>query len=602
MKGEGVRGPSNSTDWRHPRVVTQARIMHRHYDPDQRSDPSFDDRGWQYNTQGLLEADAAGWRHIIRAAVDGIQDDVNDLRPRHLSYQARRDGVRITTGDVRSYLTSHRTSGFTDTEYTGYTLNSIRLRGMDVELAADRHELHVMAGVTPYYLSKSERYIYPRQVYGVRDRYQLVPWYRTGFGAAYARDQDERIEHVNSASQPREFSVLSWEQDITVMPEHWTINTESAYSQTDDNLHPTRFGDNVKLKDWAHHLTSEWRWPALRIVGSYERIGPDFRAPTNVGASGVNSTSVSPDREQLLWRIYPRRAGRLFGHFLYGSTRNNLADDSAVEMTREQWLTAQGGLELPREWPQPDARATLTRTVSVPGNRFSADRRWLYDLEGSLRKRWWDVDWLGGYDYWQVANDGGTDFDDEYRRTWSLQAGRQLWPGGYLGTRGAWAWAQDRFNNATTLRRHTEQEADVTVSSRLWSTASLSLGYTYQDRGAGFVVDPSQTATGGILNTFSASFLWPYHRTLRPGRTLELLPSVHFHYTDASDDLERHPVLSGRLTARYSVRDVYRWELALEHRSDDDDELANARSEEWRVWVALTSKFGPRLAEQTSLR
>ena len=599
---EPAPGTAATTDWRHPRVVTQARFTHRHYDSAQRSDPSFDDLGSQYNTQGLLEADAAGWRHTVRAAVDGIQDDVNDLRPRHVSYQARRDGVRITTGDVRSYLTTHRTSGFTDTEYTGYTLNSIRVRGMDVELASDRNDLHLLAGVTPYYLSPSDEYIYPRQVYGVRDRYRVTPWYRTGFGTAYARDQDERIEHVDAAIQPREFSVLSWEQDLTVIPRHWTINSESAYSDTDDNLRPNRFGDNVKLKDWAHHVTSEWRWSALRVVGSYERIGPQFRAPTNIGSSGVNSTSVSPDREQILWRIYPRRAGRLFGHFLYGSTRNNVAHASDVEMTREEWFTAQGGLELPRGWPQPDARATLTRTVSVPGNRFSAAKHWLYDLEGSLRKRWWDVEWVGGYDYWQIANDGGTGFDNEYRRAWSLEASRQLWPGSYVSTRGAWTRAQDRFNNATTLRRHTEQEASVTASQRLWSTASLSLGYTYQDRGAGFVVDPSQTAAGGVLDTFSASFLWPYRRALRPGCTLELLPSLHYHFTDASDNLERHAVFGTRLTARYTVRDAFRWELALEHRADDDAELSNVKSEEWRVWLALTSKFGPRLTDESAFR
>ena len=115
-------------------------------------------------------------------------------------------------------------------------------------------------------------------------------------------------------------------------------------------------------------------------------------------------------------------------------------------------------------------------------------------------------------------------------------------------------------------------------------------------------MDPSQTAGGGILHTYSTSALWPYTKLLGPGRRLELLPSVHFHYTDASDDLERHPSLSGRMTARYAVRDAWRWELALERRADDDDELAGVASEEWRAWLACTSTFGPRLTDETPLR
>lgn len=600
----GVAASPAPPSARGPRIVTQARIAHRRYDPEQRSDRSLDDLGWQYNTSGLLEADdAAGWRHVVRASVDGIQNDINDLRPRHLSYQTRRDGVRVTTGDIRTYLTSHHTSGITDYEYTGYTLNSVRVRGLDMMLANDRHDLHLVGGVTPYYLSPSDEYIYPRQIYGIRESYRPTAWYRAALGAAYARDFDERIEHVDPAIQPREFSVIAMEQDLTVIPDRWTVNAESAYSVTDDNLQPNRFGDNVKLRGWAHHVRSEWRWAPLRIIGHYERVGPEFRAPANVGANGVNSTTVPPDREHYLLRLYPRRMGPLFGQVVYGGSRNNLDDDASVEMTREEWLTAQGGLALPEPWPQPDARLTLTRTVSVPGasHRFSPDKRWLYNLDTSLRKRWWEIDWTGGYGYWEMTPDDG--YDREYRRTFSLQAGRRLWwPGLYGSSRLAWTRAHDLFNNAT-MRRRTEREANVTLSSRLWSTSSLSVGYTYQDLGVGLLVDPDlQTARGGILHTFSSSFVWPYAKRLRWGRALELFPSLHFHYTDASDDQQRHPALASRFTARYRVRDAYRWELAFEHRMDDDDEIASVSVEEWRVWLALTSKFGPRLADETPFR
>ncbi len=592
-----------------PRVTAQSRVTRRYLDADQHSDQIADERGWEYNNQFVAEEDAAGWRHVLRGSVDGYQDGKNDLRPRQFSYQARREGTRITVGDIRNYLTHHKIVDPSNplSSYTGYTLRSTQLRGLDLQLNTAQNDFHLMAGVAPYFLSPSDEYIYPRQIYGIRDSYTFTPWYRAAVGASYVRDNDRRTEHIDPAIQPRETSILSFEQDLTIIPDHWTLNTENAYSVTDDNLRPDgRFGQNVKLKDFAHSVFSEWRWPAIRVLGSYERIGPDFRAPSDIAATGViNSKNVSADREHVTLRVYPRPMGPLYGDFLYARTRNNLADNSDVEMTREHWFTATGGLRLPNPWPQPDARATLIHTLSVPGSRFSPAYRWVYDLSGNLRKRWAAIDWSGGYQYLEHANDNRTGFDDEYRRTWSLQAGRALWPGGYATTRGAWTRAQDLLNNAT-MRHHTEQEGSVTISSRLWSTASLSAGYTYQDYGAPIVVAPElQTPIlqgGGIVHTVSSSLAWPYTKRFRHDRRLQLIPSLHFHYAVASDDLERHPAIGARMTARYAVRDTWRWEFMLEHRQDDDAQIARVRSQEWRGWLVLTSKFGPAIADESPLR
>ena len=595
-----------------PRITTQSRVTHRHRDAERRSDRTSDERGWEYNNAWMLEADAGGVRHVLRGAVDGYQDGKNDLRPRQFSYQARREGVQLTVGDVRNYLTRHKVFDPVNplTGYTGYTLRSTQLRGVDVQWATERNDLHLMAGVAPYFLSPSDETIYPRQLYGVRESHRFAPWYRAAVGASYVRDDDERQTHIDPVIQPRETSILAFEQDLTLVPDHWEINTESAYSVTDDNLRPDgRFGQNVKLKDFAHHLYSEWRWPAIRAIGTYERIGPDFRAPSDIAAIGtVNSKNVSADREHVSLRVYPRRMGALYGDLLYARSRNNLDDDSAVGMTREHWVTAQGGLELPTGLPQPGVRATFTRSVSVPGTRFSPNARWIYDLDTELRKRWWETEWIGGFQYGQTANDEGTGFDDEYRRSWRLHAGRALWPGGFLSTRGAWARVQDRFDN-TTMRRRTEQEVNITVSSRLWGAATLSAGYSYQDLGAPIVVDPGLVAPtggrvqgGGIIRTVSSTFLWPVTKRFRHGRKLQLTPAISFHTADASDDLEQHPSIGARLTARYDVRDDWRWEFMLEHHQDDDQELSGARSQDWRAWLLVTSKFGPPIADDSPLR
>lgn len=589
-----------------PRAVVQSRATIRNTDAAEHSDQIFDNRGREYNTAFLVEGDADAWRHVLRGAVDGYQDGKNDLRPRQFSYQARTEGIRLTTGDIRQYLTHHKIFDPSNplSSYAGYTLPATQLRGVDVQLTTERNDFHLMAGAAPYFLSPSDEYIYPRTIAGIRESYKVTPWYRAALGASYVRDDDERTEHVNTATQPRETGIMAFEQDLTLIPGHWEVNTEHAYSVTDDNLKPDRFGNNVKLKDFAHHVFSEWRWPAVRVLGAYERVGPDFRAPSDIGATSlIKNQTVSADREHLALRIYPRPLGRLFGNVFYTRTRNNLDNDSEIAQTREHWLTAEGGLRLPDGWPQPGGRATFIRTISVPGSRFGPAFRWAYDLSGELRKRWWETEWTGGYHYWQADNDAETGFDDEYRRTWLLQASRGLWPGAYVSTRGAVTRAQDLFNN-TTMRRRTEREANITWGTRLWSPATISAGYTYRDLGAPFIVEPAaqSTADGGIIHTVSSSLLWPITATFWRGRRLSVTPSVHFFYSDASDDRERHPDIGARMTARYAVRDDWRVEFMLEHRQDDDGDILRVRSQEWRGWLVVTSKFGSPLRDESTFR
>ena len=586
------------------RVTVQSRVTRRHMDAAENADQIFDERGWQYNNLWMAEGDHDGWRHTFRGSVDGYQNAKNDLRLRQTSYQLRRDDARITIGDFRNYLTTHKIVDPSNplASYTGYTLRSTQMRGIDLQLTTDRNDFHLMAGAAPFFLSPSDEYIYPRKIFGIRDSYKLTSWYRAALGGSYVRDDDERIEHIDPAIQPRETGILSFEQDVTLIPGHWAINSEHAYSVTDDNFRPNRFGDNVKLKDFAHSAFSEWRWPAIRILGSYERIGPDFRAPSDIAAIGtISSKYVTADREHLTLRVYPRRIGRLYGNLLYARTQNDLDDDSEVELTREHWMTATGGLQLPKGWPQPGFRTTFIRTISVPGSTFSADKRWLFDLLGELRYRGWETDWTAGYQFQEV--DAQTiGFDDDYRRTYHLQASRGLWPGGYLSTRWAWSDVHDRFNN-TTPRQYSTQEAGATLSSRLWSTASLSASFTHQDLGTPFVNDPVlQSPGGGIVDTISSAFVWPYTKRFRGGRTLSLMPSLHVHHVDASDDLQQHPTVGARFTARWAVRNDWRWEFLLEHRQGDDQELRRANAQEWRGWLVVTSKFGQPLVDESRFR
>ena len=166
--------------WKMPSTIVQHRTALRTTDAERQSDHDFDNRGRQYNTMFKAEWGHPARRHLLRGSLDGYQNGVNDLRPRKLTYQYRTDRARWTFGDVRNYLSRHKVSDPVNplAEYTGYTIRSAQLRGLDLEINTGRNQFHAMAGVAPFFFSPRDDTIYPRQIYGIRDSYQFHDRYR----------------------------------------------------------------------------------------------------------------------------------------------------------------------------------------------------------------------------------------------------------------------------------------------------------------------------------------------------------------------------------------------------------------------------------------
>jgi len=133
-------------------------------------------------------------------------------------------------------------------------------------------------------------------------------------------------------------------------------------------------------------------------------------------------------------------------------------------------------------------------------------------------------------------------------------------------------------------------ETNFGGSVRLWSTASLSLSYSYLNgkllNGRG----TSLTDTDGHIGT--ANFTWPYTRfSSGKKRKLSFLPGLAYHISDLGQSLRERPLLTGRLGLGYEVYQDWRLELMGEFRYDEEDEDPLVRTEQSRLWLLWTSTW-----------
>jgi hypothetical protein len=133
-------------------------------------------------------------------------------------------------------------------------------------------------------------------------------------------------------------------------------------------------------------------------------------------------------------------------------------------------------------------------------------------------------------------------------------------------------------------------EAGVSTSTRLWSTSSLGLAYTFLD---GKMTNPGGlflTPTRGHSGT--ANFTWPYTRHSRnKRRKLSVFPALAAQFTDLSDALEKRPILSSQLSLAYEVMQDWKAELRGEFLLDRDTEGDQIRTEEHRIWMLWTAQW-----------
>lgn len=603
---EGLYGPPPGAKRKYP-IATRARgrahvrVARRQKNVQPQSDQDFDNRGWQINTHA--EATAEGKETVDGRFVvdlDGFKNGHNDLRYRTLLADFfEKPGLYGPEGP------SHLVLGDRATFPSYYFMRGSRLRGVNFLHRGQKRQFQALLGVYPFWLEDRDEYIYPRMVWGLRNRWRLFEdKFRFGANLVQTRDS-EKIRSINTVRQPRDNTVYSFDQQIQLIPKIWRLNAYEAYSYTDDNLIENRFGDNVKLKDTAFRVESYMTQPWFRWNARLERTGPDFRLLADLPAGAVNNVKgLTADRLFVGHTLDLNRLGPFDLDLAASWYRNDLDNAADVEETRQAWYTANLGIALPSGWPRPRLRALVIDTISSPGSPTRPAETRLTDLRGELTHRLEGMR-LSAFGTYRVKHPlkGGNDntfsptlvdnsrvFVDEIRWT---AGGRVAVP---LAKR---ASVQIRYRYEDFLEFFNEElqdgkrhEADVSGSYRLWDTASVSAHYTFQ---SGNLIH-SDPAAARLIHTnghsMGASFLWPY-RWLSPDkrRKLTLTPSASFYLTDLDGGLSRRPMVTGRLDLGYDVVDSWRAELRGEYRYDTEESLPDVRTEETRFWLLLSNRW-----------
>ena len=571
-----------------PNTVTERlRVTRYKRDADTRSDRSFDKKGWQINQR--IVSDMEG-KDSIRAKfqldLDGFADGHSDLRYRT---------VLADFYDGPSHLGLGDTATFT----SPYFLRGSRLRGIDLLLSGEVNEFQAVAGGYPFWLESRDEYIYPRTVLGARDRWKIFDdRIRLGVGFVDTRDEG-RIRTIDLANELRDNLVYSLDQEVKLIPDVWYLKTAQAYSTTDEDLHDRRSGDNTKLKDTSFKAETLLIQPWMRWTSRFERTGPEFRLTTVIpSGSVINSKGITADR-QLFENFVDLEPIGPFDLDLQASyNRNNLDKDADVEEIRQAWYTANLGVRTPKDWPRPRLRATMIDTVTVPGTQVGPAQTRTYDLRSELSHYHEGMHFTEFAEYeTEIPMEDKDLFSADEK--WSLGARMAttflerilVSPHYTYGITDAqehvFVDAVHRFEPVQSVRH----EAGLSTSTRLWSTSSLGLAYTFlhgklAPPGGGTRITPTEGHSGTI------NFTWPYTRhSWNKRRKLTAFPSLAAEFTDLSDGLEKRPILSSQLSLAYEVMQEWKAELRGEFLFDHDTEGDRIRTEEHRIWMFWTAQW-----------
>ena len=343
------------------------------------------------------------------------------------------------------------------------------------------------------------------------------------------------------------------------------------------------------------------RW--ARLTSRFERTGPEFRLLTDLPSGGVLKVKgITADR-QLVENFLDLEPFVPFDVDLQASfNRNNLDNDDIVEQTRQAWYTANVGIKTPRGWPRPRVRGTIIDTVSVPGSSLGArpSQSRAYSVRPELSHLHYGMNFTEFFEY---RADKPMEDKDIYSTEEEWAAGTRMATtllDRILVSPHYTYRVKDEYEYTFVdqqLRRppvdSVSHEAGLSTSTRLWSTASVGLGYTFlhgkllDTRGSGRIV-PVEGHSG------DASFTWPYTCYSRDKRRkLTLFPGVYAHITDLRGGIERRPSLSSQLSIAYEQIKDWKAEVRGEFfiDKDEDPNSGELRTEQNRIWFLWTAQW-----------
>ncbi len=529
------------------------------------TDTSFYPGGFFVEEHVGMNSSSKKYQQDISMDVRHHENGHDDTRLRRITYSINNNaGTGFILGD-------------TSTQFSRYTLRGMYYRGADFYSNGEKNSFKILAGVVPHFMAKTStkqtndrNYIYPRQVYAVRDAYKPVDSYTVGVSYMELRDS-ESVHDIDTNLDPKLNRVVSIDQNIVLVPNKWKIQTESAYSTSNEDRSDTDILVTDKnIKDFANYVQSVIQTPRFKLVNSYESIGPDFRSYADL-ASTTSSwlSAITSDREKIdnymEYQLF--ESNPFYFDLNLSRVRNNLGNESNmgnIEMNRQ--TNYGGGFRyIPDEdqWmPQSSIRLKIMDTLSTPGSEFVSNDVSDRDIIFELAKKIYGVDLSTSYTRRKEIEN--IDTFGNYINIYDIMAAKQLTDMILLSASYSHSDTQKSPNGdvGTTGRG---DFFDINAALQLWAGANLSLGYGYDDTS-----DNTGITNEGRINIYSATFSWPFNKYfLSNGSELTLMPYLTYQLNNGQyGDNKNRAIWSAALDATYTMPRDNRISLSALYRND----------------------------------
>ena len=504
------------------------------------------------------------------------RDDFRFLR--HVNFMVENDNIRFIMGDTSTYLSR-------------YVLNGMNFRGVEFMMNTDETKtpvdrFKILYGLGKSFDTQSEEYFYPIEIFGIRNEVELTPRYKFGGSFSYQTHED-KITRVDSLFRPRRNMVGSLDQYIK-LADWWIVRHELAYSRIENEVSNLTVRKELPItEDWAHYITSNILRDKWQLYNTYEYGGPNFISL--IGEARFLHNLVLNDKELFENTLVYTPTDELLFELHHYRSRNNLHSEATKETTKEQILSGLARIR-PKNWlPVIGLRTSLLRARSTPGSDNTTGKRYAKDLSINLQKTLLGVDWDMGYMYQRSNEDLNNKFATVYRNVYSMGGRAAIIPDTtYFNASYSYADLDVMMPIGDTTCAAYEGKFDTSLSSRLWGTANLSLGYHYFNRRDYVgILEELDSHTGSFV------FNWPYTKEFPNNRKLTMTPYLSYYYTKNDEFTnDTRAYFASKIDANYYFNLENRLNLMLEFKEGLDGSTLNQGGEEIRLMATYRSAFG----------
>jgi len=511
-------------------------------------------------------------------------DTREDYRLRHATAVITyKDYLRIVVGDTSTY-------------FSRFVLNGMNFRGLDINLKYPLNlsygnyndfygETKIIAGVIPYFDTDAEDYIYPYNLFGLKQKIHFTNWYQCGFSFS-VQDHGAKVTRIDSEYLPKRNTLISFDQHFNPIPT-WSLDHESAMSWTDDNTQVDRKLSPTKV-DSAHYFESNIKTKKIRLFNRYEYSGKNFRS--YLGTPRFLQNRILTDAEIMTNFFSIEPVDNLIFESQLNRYRNNLGHATDLETSKNLYF--KNGVKILSD----DRTSSLALRTSygwlrnIPGVEPSLPaERILRDYTIEWYKKVLDFDYRINYTRQRTFEDYDIYFYPTYKDELTLSATTPfVWKSMIINYMYRTAYSQMRKNNDWT-KFYLDHEFNVNISSSLLKIFNASLGYNRLYRDSGEEDEQPSLDDHAIATTISC----PITKNFKDGTMLTISPvfAVKYHNDNEVTDRSNYN-LSFHLDANYYMKYDQRVSVTMEYNDHVDHSSLGYGDEEFRVWVVYKHSFG----------